>query len=584
MYLLCRHLTTRFWPSVVAGYIFGFSPYEMGHLRGHLNLILIFLIPLAVYLVLLRLDRILKPWAFVLLLAAVLVMQFLFSNEIFATLTVFGAVALGFGYLLLPANLKPGLRSTSGLILCAYGIAAVAVSPYLYAAAARGIPRIPFNDPVVYSSDVLNFFIPTPLTLVGGPALAALTSAFSGNAAEAGAYLGLPLLLVVALFARSSWRQPGGKLLCCTLGAIALASLGPTLHVGGPRGVPLPWALALHLPVLNSALPGRFPVYAFLVVAIIVAIWLSASEVAASKKWALVSLGAIFLLPNLWYPGWAAPTATPAFIADKLYRAHLHEGDTVLVIPYGANGNAMLWQAEGGMYFRMAEGTTGSLPRDFFRWPINYTFYSGRLIPGYAAQLKAYLAAHAIRAIVVVDGTPGPWSQLFGTLGTDPVRTGGVALYPVPEELRANAGSVTPVEMEKLSNFALAHALIAAADYYVARGIALEELTPLDAEHRGLLPRYWGGYAASETNAHQGLAFSTRTGLRLGPWEDDTIGVGLVASAQTIGPLIARYAPVAKRIYFPYPRPFATDLVRGDGVLLMVFTRDGIRRAAALPP
>jgi hypothetical protein len=582
-YLVCRQLTKRFWASVVGGYIFGFSPYEIGHLRGHLNLMLIFLIPLAVYLVLLLLlDEVMKPWAFVLLLGGVLVTQFLFSNEIFASLSVFGAVTLGFAHLLFPGDLKPRLRSASVLILCAYGIAAAALSPYLYSIVARGIPRVPINDPEVYSTDLLNMVIPTPLTL-GGPAFNPITRAFSGNYAEEGAYLGLPLLLVVALFARAHWQRPGGKLLCAVLGIIALASLGPALHIAGHRIVSLPWKLALVLPVLNNALPGRFTAYAFLAAAIIVAIWLSAAGPAAAKKWALVSLGAILLLPNLWYPGWAAPAHTPAFITDQLYRAYLHEGENVLVIPYGANGNGMLWQAEAGLYFRMVGGWTGSAPRDFFRWPIIYTLYSGQLIPDYAAQLRAYLAAHAVHEIVVVEGTPGPWPQLFASLETEPKRIGGVTLYQVPERLLSTAGGpLAPLEMERRSNLALAGSLIAAANHYVSRRIAIASLTPLDAEQRGLLPRYWGGYVASEANARQGLEFSTRTGLRLGPWEADTIGVGLIGSAQAIGPLIARYGSVAQRLYFPYPHPLG-DLVRGEGVLLMVFTRDGIQRAAAMP-
>jgi hypothetical protein len=583
-YLVCRYLTKRFWPSVVGGGIFGFSPYEMGHLRGHLNLMLIFLIPLGVYLVLLRLDRVMKPWTFVLLLGLVLSMQFLFSNEIFATLSAFGAAALGLAYLLLPGDLRPRLRSIGLLILCAYGAAVIALSPYLYSILAPGVPRTPFSDPEVYTSDLLNFVIPTPLTLVGGAALEPITRAFSGNYGEEGAYLGVPLLLVVALFAQSHWRRPGGKLLLYLLGTIALASLGPTLHIAGHRIAPLPWTLVLRIPVLNNALPGRFIVHASFVVAIVVAMWLNTAGVATRKKWLLVSLGAITLMPNLWYPGWATPATTPPFIADRLYKGYLHEGETVLVIPYGANGNGMLWQAETEMHFRMAEGVgTGSIPRDFFRWPINYTFYSGHLIPDYAVQLKAYLAAHAVRKILVVDGTPGPWPQLFATLETEPVRRGGVSLYEVPQRILSTAGSLTPLEIETRSNLALAASLIAAANYYTSRGTPLAELTPLDAERRGLLPVYWGGYAASEVNSRQGLEFSTRTGLRLGPWEEDTIGVGLIASAQTIGPLIARYAPVAERIYFPYPQPFNGDLTRAKGILLIVFTRDGIRRAAAMP-
>ena len=583
-FLVCRHLTNSFWPSVVAGCFFGFSPYEMGHLRGHLNLMLIFLIPLAVYLVLLRLDKVIKPWPFVALLGLVLWMQFLVSNEVFATLSGFGVGAWGLAYLLLPPDLRPRLRSLGVLILGAYGIAVVALSPYLHAIVVRGIPRIPVSDPEAYPSDLLNFLIPTPLTLVGGAAFQPITRTFSGNYAEAGAYLGVPLLLVFALFARSHWRRREGKFLVSLLGLVALASLGPILHIAGQRLVTLPWKLALLVPVINNALPGRFSVYTSFVIAVIVAIWLSTDPAAARKKWALVSLGAICFLPNLGYPGWAAPATTPSFITDGLYRAYLHEGETVLVIPYGANGNSMLWQAEAAMYFRMAEGTgTGSLSRDFFRWPINYTFYSGHLIPGYAAQLKAYLATHAVQKVVVVDGTPGPWRQLFASLGTAPVSIGGVSLYQVPQQLLATVGPSTPLEIEKQSNLALAASLIEAARDYLSRGIPLAELTPLDAEQRGLLPAYWGGYAASEVNTRQGLEFSTRTGLRLGPWEDDTVGVGLIASGQTIGPLIARYESVAERIYFPYPQPFRGDLTRGQGVLLMVFSRNGIREAAGVP-
>lgn len=388
---------------------------------------------------------------------------------------------------------------------------------------------------------------------------------------------------MIVLFARSHWRRPEGKLLLAALGIVVLASLGPTLHVAGRPMVALPWRLVLWLPIIKTALPGRFAVYAALIAAVIAALWLSAPT-AARTRWALVSLAMIFLLPDLGHPGWAAPAATPPFFSDGMYRTYVRERETVLIIPYGANGNSMLWQAGTGMYFRMAEGVgTGSIPRDFFRWPINYTFYSGHLIPDHAGQLNAYLAAHAIRKIVVADGTPGPWPELFAGLGTDPLRRGGVSLYQVPDRLQPTAGPLRPIEIEKQSNLALAASLVTAANYYLSRGIPLSELSPLDAERRGLLPQYWGGYAASEANAGRSLEFSTRTGLWLGRWESDIIGVGLTASFQTLGPLVARYRPVAQRIYFPYPQPFTGDLAHGYGVVLLLFTPDGIRRAASMP-
>ena len=45
-FLLCRHVTRAFWPSVLGGYIFGFSPYMLGQVLGHLVQTAIFPVPL----------------------------------------------------------------------------------------------------------------------------------------------------------------------------------------------------------------------------------------------------------------------------------------------------------------------------------------------------------------------------------------------------------------------------------------------------------------------------------------------------------------------------------------------------------
>jgi len=58
-FLLARYLTRDTSASFIGGYLFGFSSYELGHLLGHLNLDLIFVVPLLVLFVLLR-----RPLAF----------------------------------------------------------------------------------------------------------------------------------------------------------------------------------------------------------------------------------------------------------------------------------------------------------------------------------------------------------------------------------------------------------------------------------------------------------------------------------------------------------------------------------------
>src|SRR5580700_6168814 len=61
-FMLCRRVGSAFWPSLLGGYIFGFSPYMLGQLLGgHLNLIFAFPIPLAVLAAFRRLDDEISP-------------------------------------------------------------------------------------------------------------------------------------------------------------------------------------------------------------------------------------------------------------------------------------------------------------------------------------------------------------------------------------------------------------------------------------------------------------------------------------------------------------------------------------------
>ena len=55
-FILCRHLCNAFLPALDRRILFGFSPYMLGHLLGHLSLILVFPVPLGVYLVILRVE------------------------------------------------------------------------------------------------------------------------------------------------------------------------------------------------------------------------------------------------------------------------------------------------------------------------------------------------------------------------------------------------------------------------------------------------------------------------------------------------------------------------------------------------
>jgi hypothetical protein len=93
-FLLCQTLTDKYFPSLVGGWLFGFSSYEIGQLRGALPLDFIAFIPALAWLAVLRHKDKLSGGSFVALVTALLTLQFGTSLEILATATLFGCVAL----------------------------------------------------------------------------------------------------------------------------------------------------------------------------------------------------------------------------------------------------------------------------------------------------------------------------------------------------------------------------------------------------------------------------------------------------------------------------------------------------------
>jgi hypothetical protein len=124
-YLLCRHLTGAFLTGLAGGFFFGFSPDlidEFG--MGHTNLSLVFLVPLAAYLVVRLLDGSLPARRIIPLLGLVLGAQLYISTGIFATLTLMGGVFALLGLAAGPPW-RQRVRAGLGPVAAAYGVAAV---------------------------------------------------------------------------------------------------------------------------------------------------------------------------------------------------------------------------------------------------------------------------------------------------------------------------------------------------------------------------------------------------------------------------------------------------------------------------
>jgi hypothetical protein len=204
-FILCRHVTKRFWPALAGGYVFAFSPYMLSHILGHNSLLLVFPVPLAVWLVLLRLEGRIGRGSFAAWLALAVTAQFLLDIEILATATLFGAGALALGWYPAGFDYRTKLRQVIAPMVCSYMAAAVVLSPYLYYSfVAFGRPQWAEALSQQVVARMPNLLIPPPTTWFGQWApLRGLCHGFCIY--EVGEYIGLPALLMV-ISARRSCR------------------------------------------------------------------------------------------------------------------------------------------------------------------------------------------------------------------------------------------------------------------------------------------------------------------------------------------------------------------------------------------
>jgi hypothetical protein len=399
-FLLARATTGRFAPSLVGGWIFGFSSYELGHLLGHLPLAFVGLVPLVPYLVVRRQRGTLRRTAFVALLAFILACQFLIVTQVFFSAVLVGTIAAAAAWLLFGHE----VRRTTLEAAAAVALAVLVVSPVLvYAAVSHATP--PARSPFAESADVLNFFVPTHRTWLRTPGSGAVAARFTGTGAELGAYLGLPFLALAALAAFRRPRMHARLLLVVLFLAAAILSLGTRVKVAGTVVGIGPWTILARLPLVGSALPARLTLYTSLFAGLLAA--LALAERPSRLRWALAACGIVATLPNLQLPTWHSPVPRPTFFADGRYAAAIPRDSTVLVLPYGPAGWSMLWQAESQFRFRLVGGHFALRVTPQERaWSVVYAgLASGRVPP---RRLRAFLVAHAVTRIVVAPGTrPG---------------------------------------------------------------------------------------------------------------------------------------------------------------------------------
>jgi len=437
-YLVCRLVTRTTWLAAIGGYVYGFSPYVVGHLiAAHANLFFIPWPALTVYVcALFALDRI-GNVACIMLLTLAGLFQFLTSIEVFATTMVAGTIALAiFG---LSASFEFRRRWLALAKNCAIAALAVAtlVSPFVYRFLAQ--PEY-VSMPVVlrFVGSPGALLIPSSNLFISHHRWTVLLSSRHQSALphaqffEHAFYLGPLLLVIVWAAALRDRSAPNLKWLIWIGLLMWVLSLGQYYRVAGVS-IPMPWWIFARLPVIKMAIPVRLAVYSYLALAVIIVTICEESH-GQRRGIALAILTVLVLLPDFPYTDTSVRNLlAPEFFRSSLLREHIFPGEIVLVLPVGASSDAMVWQAETDMYFSLPCAFTSSAPNVFAEDELTRVFGKDGKSPAAGAALRSYLDRHKVTKALLPTSELADLAKLSDAFGSKPVESGGVFIWDLQD-------------------------------------------------------------------------------------------------------------------------------------------------------
>jgi hypothetical protein len=427
-YELCYELTGRLGPSLVGGLVFGFSSYELAESLAHLQMSSTVLLPLGVLCVVRQLRGHYGDVGFMARIALIGVIELLIAPELLATMVLTGAVA-GLAALALFGDRRRALVRTGLLGACGLAAGAVVASPLLIRMLIDN-PAAPAYTTGFYSVDLANLIIPTRITAVGSRWATPLVAHFHGNLSEQTGYLGVPLLVILAVFMIWSRRRPLSWLLGTVFAVSVLLSLGPHLRVAGHQLIGLPEALVTHVPILRDAMPSRLMVGAALAAAVMVALWLATGPGRPSWRWMGAALVVASLFPSLSRSPWWKPTPT-GIRRDAVARI-VPAGSTVISLPFWNPADRGLYaQAVAGMRFRVVDRWEQVIPVQYRSLTADRSLWAWHLPSADVGPLEARLCHFGIGYAMVWRG-PFTSPGFLNALHLRPIYSGDPIVYRLP--------------------------------------------------------------------------------------------------------------------------------------------------------
>ncbi len=436
--------------AIGAGFA-GFAPGLVSHANGHPNFVAQFLVPLIVDRVI-RIAEGTRPRRDAVVLGLLAAWQVFIGEEVL----LLTAVGLAIATPVLVAHHRDALRPLARGLALAAGlcVAIVAVPLWWQFAGPRSYTSI-WHPPA--GNDLAQLWGRATRSLGADPWASA---ALSMNRTEENSFFGIPLLLAAVAVVIALWRRPVVQALGAVVFVTCWLSLGEEVIVRGrATGIPGPWAVLEHVPVLENVLPTRFALIAVPALGALLAI--GAEEVrravSRSAKSAPVGLAAaaaaaaLVLLPVIPTPLVVDSRAPmPQFFVDGSWKDWVDDGGSVLAAPapWVGDTRALEWQAQARWGFPVVAGyfvgpdTTperggqyGATPTGLTQWmaAIAESGQPAVATPEQVEEFRTNLQQGRVDAIVLPQGRAGEpalLTSLTGAFGA-PVTTGGVHVWDV---------------------------------------------------------------------------------------------------------------------------------------------------------
>ncbi|PRX23924.1 hypothetical protein CLV67_103675 [Actinoplanes italicus] len=451
-WVFSRHLGRTPLAAIVGAAWCGFAPAMVSHANGHLNFVSNYVLPFIVWQVL-RLREPGRVWRGGVILGLLIVLQIFINEEalLFLALTL-GVFAVSYALMRRDETRLVWKRFTGGLGVAALTSGALSGYPLYIQFFGKGSYHGQPFEPSVYVTDLASLGAFARQSLAGiGPVARRL----SVSATEDNTFFGPFGLVMIIVSIVILWRSAAMRATAIAGIVLLVMSLGPELRlVGFKTGIPMPFALISHVPVIDLVSVTRFAMVPAMVAGVLLAFAIDRIRdypALTRKRFKIgMVLALVPLIPKPLPVNEGVPM--PEFITAGLWRQYVPEGRTLVTVPLpdvttGRTGqrwatlNNFDYATPRGYFMGPADppwDDTGSwrAPHRYtsqLLWSVREYGYSPALTDTDRERIKADLAYWRAAVVVLIPDDRNVAAQratLVDALGS-PELVGGVEIWRV---------------------------------------------------------------------------------------------------------------------------------------------------------